>query len=88
LSLPFVISSAMATFIKVTKGALEFLAFENAMYLFFVFIPVMDETRDDLRRRDRTISKVEEGTIQRNCGPMKKNRLKLEKMGCPKHCRA
>ena len=72
MSLPFVISSAMATFIKVTKGGLEFLAFGSAMYLFFVFIPAMDEIREDLRRRDRTISKVEEGTIQGNCGPMEK----------------
>ena len=78
----------MATFIKVTKGGLEFLAFGSAMYLFFFFIPAMDEIREDLRRRDRTISKVEEGTIQGNWGPMKKkDRLKLE-MGCPKHCRA
>ena len=49
----------MATFIKVTKGGLEFLAFGSAMYLFFVSILAMDEIREDLRRRDRTISKVE-----------------------------
>ena len=54
------------------------------MYLFFVFIPVMDETRDDLRRRDRTISKVEEGTIQRNCGPMKKKQIETREDGVPK----
>ena len=83
MSLPFVISSAMATFIKVTKGGLEFLAFGSAMYLFFVFIPAMDEIREDLRRRDRTISKVEEGTIQGNCGPMEKIQIEARD-GVPK----
>lgn len=49
--------------IKVTKGVMEFLAFGSTMYLFFVFIPGMDEIRQDMRGGDRIISKVEEGMI-------------------------
>jgi len=61
LLLPFVISST-----------LEVLAFESAMYLSFVFLLAVYKIRKDLCRRDMTISKEEEGTIQENCDPTEK----------------